>query len=365
MDWSRIPSKKQDVNGNEIVFSYIRDASTREVRLDSVEWAGCYRLSLAYEERPDPIDSFRPGFEHLQRHRLVQVNVEVRLQPSEAYHTCRTYVLSYSQSPLTGRSVLAAISVTGINPDGTRHELPPLRLQYSQPEIEQRTWYSLNGALPGGSLRDRNLTLVRQSGSGLPDILETTGTGHWLRENLGNGKFGSAKRVASPGQVLLEAAGTFISGMNGDGWGDLVVDGGDWVYQGIAGGGWGMPYPSTQAPAVDLEAPDVRVADLNADGLPDALRVGVGSWVYFQNLGEGRWAPGVAVLNPPPLRLDDPKSTWQTSMATASRIWSTWSEAVFACGRGKDWAGLTRLTKSRIRPISAPPSIPQPCTGPT
>ena len=58
---------------------------------------------------------------------------------------------------------------------------------------------------------------------------------------------------------------------------------------------------------MDLEARDVRVADLNADGLPDALSAGAGSWVFFQNLGDGRWAPGIAVLNPPPLRLDDPR----------------------------------------------------------
>ena len=51
----------------------------------------------------------------------------------------------------------------------------------------------------------------------------------------------------------------------------------------------------------------MRVVDLNADGIPDALRAGVGSWVFFQNLGEGQWAPGVAVLNPPPVRLDDPR----------------------------------------------------------
>jgi Insecticide toxin TcdB middle/N-terminal region/Salmonella virulence plasmid 65kDa B protein/FG-GAP-like repeat/Insecticide toxin TcdB middle/C-terminal region len=299
------PSKKQDANGNEVVFSYVRSASTRDTRLTSVEWAGCYRVSLTYEERPDFIQSFRPGFEHLRRHRLIQVNIEVRMQSSQAYHTYRIYALSYVQSPLTGRSLLAAVGVTGVSADGSRHELPVLKLGYNQPELAQMTWHSLSGALPGGSLQDRNLTLVRQSGSGLPDVLETTTGGHWLRENLGNGRFRSAKRVASPAQVLLETAGTFISDMNGDGWGDLVVNGGDWVYRGIAGGGWGLPYSSSEAPAVDLEAPNVRVADFNADGLPDALRLGAKSWVYFQNLGEGRWAPGVSVLNAPPVRLDD------------------------------------------------------------
>ncbi|MCB9765461.1 MAG: hypothetical protein H6739_37145 [Alphaproteobacteria bacterium] len=58
---------------------------------------------------------------------------------------------------------------------------------------------------------------------------------------------------------------------------------------------------------MDLDAPGVRTVDLNADGVPDALRAGVGGWVMFLNLGEGAWAPGVILPSPPPVRLDDPR----------------------------------------------------------
>ncbi len=182
-----------------------------------------------------------------------------------------------------------------------------LTFGYTTPDLADRTWHDLTGALPGGSLQDRDITLVRQSGSGFSDVLETTATGHWLRENLGKGHFGSPRRVESPAQVLLDQPGTFISDMSGDGQGDLVVNGGERVYRGVPGGGWGAPYTSAYAPSVDLDASDVRVADLNGDGMPDALRSGTGSWVFFENLGGGQWAPGVAVLNPPSLSLDDPR----------------------------------------------------------
>jgi RHS repeat-associated protein len=300
-------SKKQDANGNEVLFSYTRDAATSDVRLAAVHWAGCYRVSLRYEPRPDPIRSNRAGFEHRQEHRLAQIDVEARPRPDTEYHAYRTYTLVYAQSALTGRSLLAEVAVVGTNPDGERRALPSLRFGYTQPELADRTWHTLGGALPGGSLADRTLTLVRQSGSGLPDLLETSGTGHWLRENLGGGLFGTPKRVAAPAQAGLDADGTFLSDMDGDGFADLVIDGGARVYRGLAGGGWGAPYTATAAPGVGLASPGVRLADLNADGLPHALQAGTGSWVFFKNQGEGRWAPGTAVLNPPPLRLDDPR----------------------------------------------------------
>jgi RHS repeat-associated protein len=301
-------SKKQDANGNEVSYAYVRDAVTRDARLAAVDWAGCYRVAMTYEPRPDPIHSFRRGFEHVQQHRLSAIDVQVKSGGTDAaFHTYRRYSLAYRQSPLTARSILAHVAITGFDADGERHDLPPLTFGYSEPDIARRAWRPIGGALPGGSLCDGNLTLARQSGCGLPDLFETTATGHWLRENLGNGQFASPRRVPAPAQTLLQEPGTFISDMNGDGWGDLVVNGGRRVYRGVVGGGWGAPYPTASAPAVDLEAPDVRVADLNADGQPDALRGGPGSWVFFENLGEGRWAPGAIVPEAPPVRLDDPR----------------------------------------------------------
>lgn len=301
-------SKRQDANGNEVSFSYRRDATTRDVRLTSIEWAGCYRVQFSYALRPDPIESFRAGFKHSQQHRLSRIDVEVRRTSTGNYHTHKVYALTYRTSTITGRSLLSRVAITGIHPDGSTHELPAVNLGYTVPNMKDQRWHDLKGGLPGASLQDRNLTLARQSGSGLPDILETTSTGHWLRSNLGGGTFGTARRVTSPAHVLLEHPGAFISDMNGDGWGDLVVNGGRHVYRGgNTGGGWGLPYTSAHLPSVDLEAPGVRVADLNADGIPDALRAGVGSWAYFENLGEGVWAPGRPVLNPPPVQLDDPR----------------------------------------------------------
>jgi hypothetical protein len=287
-------SRKQDVSGNEVTFNYQRDVETRDVRLYAIEWAGCYRVRFVYELRPDPIRSFRSGFEHAALHRLTAIHLDVRKTTDLSFHTYKSYLLAYTESPLTGRSLLASVRTRGIAADGTSRELPQVSLTYSAGRVESARLVSVTGSVPGRSLKEKDLTLVRQSGSGLPDVLETTATGHWLRENRGNGEFGTPRRVSSPAEASLAQRGTFISDMDGDGWGDLAVNGGARVYGGVPGGGWGTPYVSTLAPAADLEDPNLRIADLSGDGIPDALRSGAGGLTFYRNFGNGKWGPALA-----------------------------------------------------------------------
>jgi hypothetical protein len=149
---------------------------------------------------------------------------------------------------------------------------------------------------------------VRQSGSGLPDLFETRATGHYLHVNLGEGRFAPARRVAAPALVALSDPGTFLSDMDGDGFADLVVQGGRRVYSAATrNGGWAASYQSAVAPSVDLDARNVRVADLTGNGLPDVLRSGVSGWTFIENLGNGRWAPARHIDSAPAVHLDDPR----------------------------------------------------------
>ncbi len=300
-------SKKQDVHGNEVNYVYERDAQTRDVRLQEVTWAGCYRVALSYETRPDVLRSHKVGFQHLDDHRLKRVDVQVRRSSNGEFATYRQYELAYDVSDWTGRSLLHSVTVTGFDDTGNSRVLPSLSFDYLKPDPEGPVWRTVSGAVPGDSLRGRNLTLVRQSGSGLPDILETRATGHYLRVNLGDGRFERPVRVASPASVALADSGTFISDMDGDGFGDLVVNGGTRVYRAAKGGGWGDSYRSASRPAVDLDDPSVRLADLTGDGLPDLLENTVRGWLWYPNEGEGQWGIPVAVLGAPPVRLDDPR----------------------------------------------------------
>ena len=300
-------TRKQDVHGNEVHYAYTRDATTREVRLVEVRWAGCYRVQLDYEARPDPVTSARAGFLHTLGHRLRQIRVQIFRSDLQDYHTYRRYDLAYQTSRWTGRSLLHGVTVVGIDAQGESRALPALSFAYVDPSLGDRRWHGLGTHVPGDSLQSADLTLVRHAGSGLPDIVETRRTGTYLRQNLGGGAFAAPRIVASPTLLALSEPGTFLSDLSGDGWADLVVNGGHRVYARGARGGWGVPYRSAEAPSFDLDAPDVRLADLTGDGIPDAIRSGASGWHFFQNLGEGRWSRAIPLLRPPPLRLEDPR----------------------------------------------------------
>jgi RHS repeat-associated protein len=299
-------SKKQDANGNEVTYSYRSDPATRAVYLSEVAWAGCYRVVFDYEERPDATWAHDHGFAMREDQRLLSIRVQVRRQSDAVWHTFRTYTLGYDRSAATGRSLLAQVRVAGTASTGESRALPSVSFAYSGSDARPSKWHEIVGQT-AGSLADRNLTLVRQSGSGLPDLLETTSTAFVLHENLGNGTFAVGRVVPAPAQTRLADPGVFISDMDGDGWGDLVVAGGRRVYAARDGGGWSDLIRAGDRPTADLDDPRVRLADLTGNGLPDLLQQGDGAWWFYENTGDGGWAPAVRVTAAAAVRLDDPR----------------------------------------------------------
>ena len=78
--------------------------------------------------------------------------------------------------------------------------------------------------------------------------------------NTGGGRYAQARAVAAPALVALSDAGTFLSDMDGDGYADLVVQGGRRVYTAAPRtGGWGGTYRVAEGPSVDLDAPNLKL----------------------------------------------------------------------------------------------------------
>ena len=108
--------------------------------------------------------------------------------------------------------------------------------------------------------------------------------------NLGGGRFDRPQEMDEmPAGVHLRDPGVQFADMNGDGRADLLTlpqrgyfplaFGGRWSEQGF------VRYPA--APAVSLGADDIRLVDLDGDGVVDALRTGPSFELFFNDRRRG------------------------------------------------------------------------------
>lgn len=330
-------TRKQDASGNTVEYRYLHTPDSAP-RLDEVLWAGCYRIRIRWEARPDVVEDATTGFVVRHTFRVQAIEVQARVASTEQFQTYRRYDLSYDVSPWTGRSLLVAVQMVGIDVNGQEASFPAQRFTYTSAEVGRGTWHTVGGALPGRSLADPSLRLVQHTGSGLPDLLETRPGGAFLYRNLGAGQFASGERIAFPSHARLNEPGVFLSDMDQDGFADLVIEGGREVYRRAAGGGgFGERMAFRARPSFDLDDPRVRVADLTGDGRPDVLRAGPGGWDFFENVGDGAWADPVRLLRPPPFGLDDTRTQLAdfTGDGMADLVWFDGRTLLLARGRGR------------------------------
>jgi len=296
---------------NRIEYDYLRDTGSQgrrawdQLYLRRIRYVDHGRgddvgflvsVSLVYEQRPDPFSDHRPGFE--VRTRLRCRRIEVRTHADED-RLSRTYELDYlddlvragvrpaADLPRNGASLLARIRVVGH--DGARtQELPPVDLGYSRFAPERQRFQPLDanrGGLPPVSLADGDIDTVDLFGNGLPDIVELNGSVRFWR-NRGGGRFDPpADMDEVPAGVHLRDPGVQLADMNGDGRADLLVLDrrgyfplgftGRWRPEGF------VRYPT--APNVDFADQDLRLLDLDGDGVIDALRTSQRFELFFND----------------------------------------------------------------------------------
>ena len=280
-------------------------------------------VTFHYEDRPDPFSEYRAGFEIRTRKRCNCI--ETRTHADEE-RLIRTYELIYLDQradlenlgellPLNGVSLLSKIKVVGHDGDRTE-ELPPLEFGYSQFEPEGRDFFSLHGAdIPARSLASPDIELADLFGNGLPDVLEMNGTVRYWR-NLGGGEFDLPRQMReAPAGLHLADRGVQLIDADGDGRIDLMV-----TTEGLAGyyplrfgGLWDQRSFQRYelAPSFDLEDPEVRLVDLDGDGVTDALRSGTRMECYFNHPAEGwnntRYVERRTIDDFPNINFSDPR----------------------------------------------------------
>ncbi len=294
-----------DLFGNRVEYLYRRDTGQAgspqwdQLYLQQIRYADYadtasgetrFLISITFDygdlaaERPDPFSEYRAGFEIRTRQRCRRIVVETHADEEELV---RSYEFTYLDErvaagelpptvlPPNGVSLLSQIHVVGYN--GAQTEiLPPLEFGYTVFEPARRDFFPLAGQqLPRHSLANPDLELADLFGNGLPDIVQMNGVVRYWR-NQGGGRFDPPRQMAEvPAGLQLANPGVQLLDADGDGRIDLLVNTPE-----IAGyfplnfdGGWDRRSFRRYrlAPSFDLADPEVKLLDLDGDGVTDAI----------------------------------------------------------------------------------------------
>lgn len=307
-------TETQDPFGNLIRYDYERDLGDTvdhlwdQLYLKRVRYANytdpqsgdeqfLVSVTFHYEERPDPFSEYRPGFEIRTTKRCTRVEIRTH---ADRERLVRIYRLIYldqcglpiEQLPLNDASLLSQVLVEGHDGD-SRESLPPLEFGYTVFEPRKRRYQPFNGSRLERSLGHPEFELVDLFGNGLPTILEFNEQVRYWR-NRGDGRFDLLRTMeTAPAGVRLSDPGVQLLDANGNGRADLIVIEGlrNGYYPLTFDGQWNergfVRYRSV--PTVNLDAPDVRLLDLDGDGVTDALRTGPQFELYYNDPDYGWW----------------------------------------------------------------------------
>ncbi|HEU0252120.1 MAG TPA: toxin TcdB middle/N-terminal domain-containing protein, partial [Pyrinomonadaceae bacterium] len=219
--------------------------------------------------------------------------------------------------------------------------------------------------LPAESLAHPDRELVSLFGNGLLDILQMNGVVRYWR-NLGNGTFDRPRAMANaPAGVELEDPGVQLLDANGDGRADLLVS--DQNHAGYfplnLDGSWNTrSFQKFEfAPTFNFKDPEVRLVDLDGDGITDAIRSSGRMECFFQD-AKG-WRDTIQVERAPievfpDVNFSDPRVKWADMtgdglqdivMVHDGRI-DYWP----SLGRGK-WARRVTMSRSPKLPLNYDP----------
>lgn len=298
--YSWLLDKEIDPHGN--IIQYRWEVDQGYPYLVAVEWS-IFALHFEYEARPDRVFSGRAGFpqsatrrcSHIERHTVTE------LQPVTA-----RYVFSYEQAEGTELSLLSGVRLEGVAADLTVEKYPSLQFAYgtSQREVPSILHVQSKGS-PPPSLDNPDVALIDMNGDGLPDLLETDVGGHRWWPNLGQGVFGSVRKLNNvPAGMNIGRSGVTFADIDGDGAADLlrIEPRLSVAVMNTAEGGWAdRPLIFTRQLPLRFTSTTTRLIDIDGNGIPDLLQSGPGGLLITYNLGEAGWSEPQVIS-----RLSDP-----------------------------------------------------------
>jgi RHS repeat-associated protein len=253
-------------------------------------------VDFVYEPRPDPFSIYKAGFEIRTARRCVRIEISTHADVArlaKAYHLIYQDQVDPNAAPANGVSLLQRIEVEGVDGD-TREKLPPLEFGYTRFDPNGRNYRALSGvsgSVPERSLAHPDFELADLFGRGFPDVVQIGDTARYWR-NLGGNRFDIPRPIERlPSGVRLGDPGVQLADFDGDGHIDLLVSErrfNGYVPLSVAGAqATGRFIQYAAAPPFPLNDPEVRLLDLDGDGITDALRTGPRFELYFHDREQG------------------------------------------------------------------------------
>jgi RHS repeat-associated protein len=294
----------------------------------------------AWPARSDPFSTYRPGFEvrtYRRCHRILMFHHFPGEPGVGADCLVASTDLAYASTGGSGMTTIVSVTHTGYRRrDGGYHaaSLPPLELRYS-PAVISAEVRALNPQalvnLPAG-VDGTDYQWVDLDGEGLSGILARQGGGWYYKHNLGDGRFAPAWMLATQPAPAGAGSQQRLLDLAGDGHLDLAELGGpmpgcyqragylqasgdDW--QRAGGDGWQPFRPFRSRPNISWDDPNLRMLDVDGDGLADVLITSDDAFTWYPSLGLDGFGDGRRAFSADPwseergprLMLADPEQT--------------------------------------------------------
>ena len=257
---------------------------------------------LPWVVRPDPFSTYRSGFEvrtYRRCHRVLMFH-HFPVEPGVGADCLVSSTdLTYVSTGGSGMTTIASVTHTGYRRrDGGYHQasLPPLEFRYSPDvigtEVRQLGPEALAN-LPAG-LDGPAYQWVDLDGEGLSGILARQGGAWYYQHNLGAGQFAPPQMLASQPAPAGRGSRQELLDLAGDGHLYLAELSGPMpgCYQRTRADGW-QPFRSFRScPKIYWDDPNLRMVDLDGDGLADVLITGDDAFTWYPSLGLDGFADG-------------------------------------------------------------------------
>jgi RHS repeat-associated protein len=262
--------------------------------------------------RQDPFSSFRSGFEIRTLRKCKRVLMLHHFNEGELENAplVKSTDFIYSNNNDTQISMLTDVQVFGYrkNPhDNTEYlyrSMPPVSFKYSEFKPHEQHYQPVKAEgndFPPSSLNNPNFALIDLFGDGLSDILNTTITGYYYWQNVGDGVIDRRRPQHAhsplPAGVTLGQPNVAIGDMGGDGLPDLIVENSTMsgFYEATPDGKWKNFKKFEALPSFGLSDPNARMVDLTGDGLSDILVTMEHYFLWFPCLGEKGYDKPIAI----------------------------------------------------------------------